>query len=167
MKMEQVDISLKSINNDILDLLSSDDLERDLAILRKSKNISLTQLKKIYETGVVFYKAFQLKEAEAVFTSYTFLNPYDHRGPGSLASIFLEQGLFRRALDVLNVVKTYPHNDLDETVLNIALCHYRLKEFRQASSVFLIINFDKLNEFNSRRYCYLRQQLSPYLKVQN
>ncbi|MCX8986020.1 tetratricopeptide repeat protein [Citrobacter portucalensis] len=165
--MEQIGISIKSINNDIFDLLDGKNLEKDLANLRKSKKISLPQLKKLYEMGVAFYNAFQLKEAEAIFTSYTFLNPYDHRGPGCLASIYLEQGLFRRALDVLNVLKTYPHNDLDETMLNIALCHYKLKEFRQASSLLLIVNVDKLSEFNVRRYRYLCQQLSPYIKINN
>lgn len=121
----------------------------------------------MYNLGVENYNSCQFKEAESIITSYTFLNPYDHRGPGILASIYLEQKRFDRALVILNILKTYPTNNLDETMLNISLCHYKLSEFKQATATFLIVDDKVLSEFNSKRYKYLERQLSPHLKLRS
>ncbi|EJL6463833.1 tetratricopeptide repeat protein, partial [Vibrio cholerae] len=94
-----------------LSLLDSKGIEQKLAQLRQSKKVTVTQLKEIYDLGVNFYNQLQFKEAEIVFSAYTSLNPYDHRGPGCLAAIYLEKGQFKKALDILNVLKTYPTND--------------------------------------------------------
>ncbi|HDI3224133.1 TPA: tetratricopeptide repeat protein [Vibrio cholerae] len=146
-----------------LSLLDCKGIEQKLAKLRQSKKVTITQLKEIYDLGVNFYNQFQFKEAEIVFSAYTSLNPYDHRGPGCLAAIYLEKGQYKKALDILNVLKTYPTNDFDETVLNIALCHYKLNEHLQAAAILLIVQVKNLNEFYEKRYAYLHQQLQPYI----
>ncbi|WP_407077025.1 tetratricopeptide repeat protein [Vibrio ostreicida] len=138
-------------------------VEQELANLRKSKKVTITQLKSIFDLGVEFYNQFQFKEAEIVFSAYTSLNPYDHRGPGCLAAIYLEKGQFKQALDVLSVLKTYPTNELDETIINISLCHYKLNEHIQAAATLLIVKVENLNDFYTQRYEYLQQQLAPYL----
>lgn len=149
--------------DDFFELLSGTVIEKDIAVMRKSQKITITQLKSIYELGVKFYTEFQFKEAEIVFSAYVGLNPYDHRGPGCLAAIFLEKGQFKKALEVLNILKTFPTNDLDETILNISLCHYKLNEYTEASVTWLIVKEDNLNDFYLQRYHYLKSQLSPYL----
>ena len=73
--------------DDFFDLLKGTAIEQDIAKLRKSKKITIIQIKAIYELGVNFYNNFQFKEAEIIFSAYIGLNPYDHRGPGSLAAI--------------------------------------------------------------------------------
>lgn len=152
-----------STENDEFSLLDCRSIERKLEKLRQSKKVTVEQLKEIYDLGVEFYNQFQFKEAEVIFSAYSSLNPYDHRGPGGLAAIYLEKGQFRKALEVLNVLKAYPTNDLDETVLNIALCHYKLNEHIQAAAMLLIVRVSNLNEFYSKRYKYLLQQLQPYI----
>lgn len=99
---------------DFFELLKGTVIEQDIAMMRKSKKITITQIKSIYELGVSFYNNFQFKEAEIIFSAYIGLNPYDHRGPGSLAAILLEKGQFKKALEILNILKTFPTNDLDE-----------------------------------------------------
>jgi tetratricopeptide (TPR) repeat protein len=149
--------------DDFFELLSGTVIEQDIAAMRKSQKITITQLKSIYELGVKFYTDFQFKEAEIIFSAYIGLNPYDHRGPGCLAAILLEKGQFKRALEVLNILKTFPTNDLDETILNISLCHYKLKEYTEASVTLIIVKADNLNDFYLKRYHYLKLQLHPYL----
>ncbi|WP_172909417.1 regulator [Photorhabdus heterorhabditis] len=146
-----------------LDSLDGKRIERELAILAKSNKITINQLKSIYNLGAKFYANMQLKEAEAVFLSYSVLSPYDHRGPGSLASIYLEKEEFRKALDLLNVLKTYPTCDLDEVLINIALCHYKLKEYANSSAVFYIVKPENLSDFYCKRYQFLQRQLKPYI----
>ncbi|ASU22429.1 regulator [Vibrio qinghaiensis] len=161
--MKEVKIDFNTSDEESLALLDSKSIEHKLSKLRQSKKVTIDELKKIFDLGVRFYNELQFKEAEIVFSSYTSLNPYDHRGPGSLAAIYLEKGQFTKALDVLNILKTYPTNDLDETILNIALCHYKLKEHLQSAAMLLIVKSENLNEFNSKRYTYLHKQLRPYL----
>lgn len=143
-------------------LLEGKLVEQEIAAIRQSNKVSISQLKAIFQMGVEFYNQFQFKEAEIIFSAYSALNPYDHRGAGCLASIYLEKKQFQKALDMLNILKTYPSNDLDETVLNIALCHYKLGQKLEASSMLLIVKLENLSEFFSQRYCYLKQQLNPY-----
>ncbi|MGL1180800.1 regulator, partial [Vibrio parahaemolyticus] len=76
--------------------------------------------------------------------------------------IYLEKKQFQKALDMLNILKTFPSNDLDETVLNIALCHYKLDQKLEAASMLMIVRLDSLDEYYGQRYSYLKQQLSPY-----
>ena len=144
-------------------LLDGKMIEQEIASLRKSEKITTNQLKTIFELGVGFYNNFQFKEAEIIFAAYSSLNPYDHRGVGCLAAIYLEKGLFSKALDALNVLKTFPTNDLDETFLNISLCHYKLEEHIQAAATLIIVQESNLTEFNKTRFDYLQQQLKPYL----
>ncbi|EMC3731988.1 regulator [Vibrio cholerae] len=161
--MKEAKIDFNTSDEESLSLLDSKSIEQKLSQLRQSKKVTIDDLKSIFALGIKFYNEFQFKEAEIIFSSYTSLNPYDHRGPGSLAAIYLENGQFNKALDVLNVLKTYPTNDLDETVLNIALCHYKLKEYLQSAAMLLIVKSENLSDFNSKRYAYLSQQLRPYL----
>ncbi|MDE1346291.1 tetratricopeptide repeat protein [Vibrio aestuarianus] len=161
MKSPNVESSLE--NDNFFDLLNINSVEKEISRIKNSENITINQLKSMFNTGVELYNKFQFKEAELIFSSYSVLNPYDHRGPGCLAAIFLEQGKFSRALEYLNIVKTYPSNDFDETAVNISLCHYKLKEYIQASAILLVVKKDVLNEFYKNRYEYLQQQLKPYL----
>lgn len=143
-------------------LLERGMVEKEIAVIRKSNKISLPRLKVILDIGMDFYNNFQLKEAEIIFSAYSVLNPYDHRGVGGLAAIYLEKKEFQKALDMLNILKTVPSNDLDETVLNIALCHYKLGQKLEASSMLLIVCLENLNEYYVKRYNYLKKQLKPY-----
>jgi len=156
-------IRLGETCDDFFELLSGTVIEQDIAAMRKSEKITVTQIKSIYELGVKFYNNFQFKEAEIIFSAYIGLNPYDHRGPGCLAAILLGRREFKKALEVLNILKTYPTNDLDETILNISLCHYKLKEYTEACVTLIIVKADNLNEFYLKRYNYLKLQLHPYL----
>ncbi|TVU76868.1 regulator [Vibrio tasmaniensis] len=161
--MKNKKIEFGKSGDEFFSLLDGKMVEHELAKLRKSKKITTTQLKSVFELGVEFYNKFQFKEAEIIFSAYCALNPYDHRGPGCLAAIYLEKGQFKKALDVLSVLKTYPTNDLDETILNISLCHYKLKEYIQSAATLIIVKSDNLNEFYSQRFEYLQKQLKPYL----
>ncbi len=149
--------------DDFFDLLKGTAIEQDIAKLRKSKKITIIQIKAIYELGVNFYNNFQFKEAEIIFSAYIGLNPYDHRGPGSLAAILLEKGKFQRALAILNILKTFPTCDFNETIINISLCHYKLKQFTEASVTLIIVKEGCLNDYYIERYNYLKSQLHPYL----
>ncbi|WP_318452416.1 tetratricopeptide repeat protein [Photobacterium leiognathi] len=161
--MKNKSIEFKNIDNKLFSLLDGEMIEHQLKKLLKSNKITINQLKSIFDLGVYFYNNFQFKEAEIVFSSYCILNPNDHRGPGSLASIYLEKGKFKQALDVLNILKTYPTNDLDETILNISLCHYKLNEHLKAASILIVVKPENLNEFYTERFVYLQKQLKPYL----
>ena len=155
-------IDLGETGEEFYALLEDKMVEQEIAAIRRSSKVSISQLKAIFQMGVEFYNQFQFKEAEIIFSAYSALNPYDHRGAGCLVSIYLEKKQFQKALDMLNILKTYPSNDLDETVLNIALCHYKLGQKLEASSMLLIVKPENLSEFFSQRYCYLKQQLNPY-----
>ena len=155
-------IDLGETGEEFYALLENKMVELEIAAIRRSSKVSISQLKAIFQMGVEFYNQFQFKEAEIIFSAYSALNPYDHRGAGCLASLYLEKKQFQKALDMLNILKTYPSNDLDETVLNIALCHYKLGQKLEASSMLLIVKPENLSEFFSQRYCYLKQQLNPY-----
>ena len=155
-------IDLGETGEEFYALLENKMVELEIAAIRRSSKVSISQLKAIFQMGVEFYNQFQFKEAEIIFSAYSALNPYDHRGAGCLAAIYLEKKQFQKALDMLNILKTYPSNDLDETVLNIALCHYKLGQKLEASSMLLIVKPENLSEFFSQRYCYLKQQLNPY-----
>ena len=155
-------IDLGETGEEFYALLENKMVEQEIAAIRRSSKVSISQLKAIFQMGVEFYNQFQFKEAEIIFSAYSALNPYDHRGAGCLAAIYLEKKQFQKALDMLNILKTYPSNDLDETVLNIALCHYKLGQKLKASSMLLIVKLENLSEFFSQRYCYLKQQLNPY-----
>lgn len=155
-------IDLGETGEEFYALLENKMVELEIAAIRRSSKVSISQLKAIFQMGVEFYNQFQFKEAEIIFSAYSALNPYDHRGAGCLAAIYLEKKQFQKALDMLNILKTYPSNDLDETVLNIALCHYKLGQKLEASSMLLIVKLENLSEFFSQRYCYLKQQLNPY-----
>ncbi|EGQ8442523.1 regulator [Vibrio cholerae] len=154
-----------SINDDVfmnLSLLDTQSIEDCLSTLRKKNRVGLDQLKSIFDLGVEFYNKFQFKEAEMVFSAYASLNPYDHRGVGSLASIYLEQHKFSKALEALNILKTYPTCDFDETMLNISLCYYKLEQFTNAVATHLIVRPESLSAFNVNRYNFLKKQLNPY-----
>lgn len=144
-------------------LLEKNMVEQEIAAIRRSSKVSVPQLKAIFEMGVDFYNQFQFKEAEIVFSAYCALNPYDHRGAGCLAAIYLEKREFQNALDMLNILKTFPTNDLDETVLNIALCHYKLEQKLESAAMLLIVRPDNLSDYYIQRYKYLTKQLNPYL----
>ncbi|HHL2502286.1 TPA: regulator [Yersinia enterocolitica] len=146
-----------------LSQLNGDNIRKELDVLSKSREITINQLKSIYNLGVRFYASMQLKEAEAIFISYSVLCPYDHRAPGCLAAIFLEKKDFKKSLDILNVMKTYPTCNLDEVLVNIALCHYKLKEYAKSSMVLMIVKMKNLCDFYFNRYQFLQQQLSPYI----
>lgn len=145
-----------------LDSLSGNQIKKEMKKLGKSKNISIPELKSIYKLAVKLYSTMQLKEAEMVFLSYSILCPHDHRGPGGLAAISLEKKEYKKALEILNTVKTYPTCHIDEVFLDISLCHYKLGEYIDSSLVFIIVKPENLNEFYFSRYQFLQQQLSPY-----
>lgn len=160
--MKSKSIHLGEPGEEFYTLLERGMIEQDIAAIRRSSKVSLPKLKEIFDIGVDFYNQFQFKEAEIVFTAYSALNPYDHRGVGCLAAIYLEKKQFQKALDMLNILKTFPSNDLDETILNIALCHYKLDQKLEAVSMLLIVRLDSLNEYYGQRYSYLKNQLNPY-----
>ncbi|RTZ16937.1 regulator [Vibrio aquaticus] len=137
--------------------------ENNIHQIRKKKNIGIHQLKLMYKTGEELYNSYQLKEAETLFQAYTVLNPYDHRGPGCLASIYLEQGRYKQALDTLKILRSFPTCHLDEVFINISLCHYKLEQHDDAVSVLMVVKKDTLNTFYQTRYDYLKSQLNPYL----
>lgn len=143
-------------------LLEGNMVEQEIARLRRSSKVAIPQLKAVFELGVQFYNQFHFKEAEIIFSAYSALNPYDHRGAGCLAAIYLEKKQFQKALDMLNILKMYPTNDFDETILNISLCHYKLEQKLEASSMLLIVKPDNLNDFYTQRYRYLKKQLNRY-----
>lgn len=160
--MKSKSIHLGEPGEEFYTLLEKNMIEKEIAAIRRSSRLSVPQLKAIFDMGVDFYNKFQFKEAEIVFSAYSALNPYDHRGAGCLSAIYLEKKQFQKALDMLNILKTFPSNDLDETVLNIALCHYKLDQKLEASSMLLIVREDNLNEYYTQRYSYLKKQLTPY-----
>ncbi|MDR5014423.1 hypothetical protein RF663_09315 [Aeromonas veronii] len=143
-------------------LLEKNMVEQEIAAIRRSSKVSVPQLKAIFELGVDFYNQFQFKEAEIVFSAYSALNPYDHRGAGCLAAIYLEKKQFQNALDMLNILKMFPTNDLDETILNIALCHYKLDQMLESAAMLLIVRPDNLSAYYRQRFDYLKRQLNPY-----
>lgn len=162
--MSEFDVDIKNISDDFFDLLDGKVIEAHINKIKKEKKITIEILQELLELGDSFYNKYQLKEAEIVYLSYTGLCPFDHRGPASLAAIYLEQAKFQKALDMLNIVKTYPTADFDETLVNMALCHYKLKQYIEAAAVFIIIKEEKLSEFYLERYSFLRKQLNPYLQ---
>ncbi|NUW68071.1 regulator [Vibrio coralliilyticus] len=147
-----------------MELLEGIQPERDLVKSIQDKDISIKDLERLYKVGSDFYLNYQFKEAEIVFGSYMALNPYDHRGSASLAAIYLELCEFRKALDILSVVKTFPTCHLDETYLNLSLCHYKLKEYLDACAMLRIVKRENLTEYYTKRFDYLERQLSPYIK---
>ncbi|GLT17480.1 hypothetical protein GCM10007938_12570 [Vibrio zhanjiangensis] len=161
--MKNQAINFGKPGDEFFSLLDGDEILKEIAQQRDSNKITTTHLKSIFDLGVEFYNQFQFKEAEIVFVAYSSLNPYDHRGPGCLAAIYLEKGQFQKALDMLNLLKNYPTNDLNETMLNISLCHYKLNDHMQAAVHWLIVKPENLGEFYTKRYEFLKQQLSPHL----
>ncbi|WP_188014110.1 regulator [Photobacterium damselae] len=161
--MNEFKIKEDNLSEDFFALLEGKIIEEHIKKIKKEKKITIEILKELLDLGASFYQKYQLKEAEIIYLAYTILCPIDHRGPASLASIYLEQAQFQKALDMLNIVKTYPTADFDETLVNMSLCHYKLKQYIEAASVFIIIKNEKLNEFNQKRYNFLSQQLNPYL----
>ncbi|EPJ2794469.1 regulator [Vibrio parahaemolyticus] len=160
--MKSKSIYLGEPGEEFYALLEKGMVEQDIAAIRRSSKVSVSKLKAIFDIGVGFYNQFQFKEAEIVFAAYSALNPYDHRGVGCLAAIYLEKKQFQKALYMLNILKTFPSNDLDETILNIALCHYKLDQQLEAASMLLIVRLERLNEYYVKRYSYLKKQLNPY-----
>ncbi|WP_394201543.1 CDC27 family protein [Shewanella waksmanii] len=150
-------------SENFFDLLVGTEVESEIANIRAKNNIDESRILYIYDLACEFYQNYQLKEAEILFAGYAGLNPYDHRAVGGLAAILLLKGKHEKALEVLNVLKTYPTNDFDETILNISLCHYKMKEYQQASAALMIVKSSRLNSFNKERFDYLSRQLNPYL----
>ncbi|HGS4861531.1 regulator [Vibrio cholerae] len=162
--MNEFEVETHKLSEDFFELLEGKVIEEHINKIKNEKKITIEILKELLDLADSLYKKYQLKEAEIIYLAYTGLCPFDHRGPASLASIYLEQAQFQKALDMLNIVKTYPTADFDETLVNMALCHYKLKQYLEAAAVFIIIKAEKLNEFNQKRYEFLRKQLNPYLK---
>ncbi|MCX9488732.1 regulator [Vibrio cholerae] len=162
--MNEFEVETHKLSEDFFELLEGKVIEEHINKIKKEKKITIEILKELLDLADSLYQKYQLKEAEIIYLAYTGLCPFDHRGPASLASIYLEQAQFQKALDMLNIVKTYPTADFDETLVNISLCHYKLKQYLEAAAVFIIIKAEKLNEFNQKRYEFLRKQLNPYLK---
>ncbi|HDZ9470990.1 TPA: regulator [Vibrio cholerae] len=161
--MNEFEVETHKLSEDFFELLEGKVIEEHINKIKKEKKITIEILKELLDLADSLYQKYQLKEAEIIFLAYTGLCPFDHRGPASLASIYLEQAQFQKALDMLNIVKTYPTADFDETLVNMALCHYKLKQYLEAAAVFIIIKAEKLNEFNQKRYEFLRKQLNPYI----
>ncbi|EGR2040874.1 regulator [Vibrio cholerae] len=161
--MNEFGVETHKLSEDFFELLEGKMIEEHINKIKKDKKITIEILKELLDLADSLYQKYQLKEAEIIYLAYTGLCPFDHRGPASLASIYLEQAQFQKALDMLNIVKTYPTADFDETLVNMALCHYRLKQYLEAAAVFIIIKAEKLNEFNQKRYEFLSKQLNPYL----
>ncbi|HFG1863557.1 TPA: regulator [Vibrio cholerae] len=161
--MNEFEVETHKLSEDFFELLEGKVIEKHINKIKKEKKITIEILKELLDLADSLYQKYQLKEAEIIYLAYTGLCPFDHRGPASLASIYLEQAQFQKALDMLNIVKTYPTADFDETLVNMALCHYKLKQYLEAAAVFIIIKAEKLNEFNQKRYEFLRKQLNPYI----
>ncbi|EGR0608694.1 regulator [Vibrio cholerae] len=161
--MNEFEVETHKLSEDFFELLEGKVIEEHINKIKKEKKITIEILKELLDLADSLYQKYQLKEAEIIYLAYAGLCPFDHRGPASLASIYLEQAQFQKALDMLNIVKTYPTADFDETLVNMALCHYKLKQYLEAAAVFIIIKAEKLNEFNYKRYEFLRKQLNPYL----
>ncbi|EHD7112125.1 regulator [Vibrio mimicus] len=161
--MNEFEVETHKLSDDFFELLEGKVIEEHINKIKKEKKITIEILKELLDLADSLYQKYQLKEAEIIYLAYTGLCPFDHRGPASLASIYLEQAQFQKALDMLNIVKTYPTADFDETLVNMALCHYKLKQYLEAAAVYIIIKAEKLNEFNQKRYEFLRKQLNPYL----
>ncbi|ENM5732251.1 regulator [Vibrio mimicus] len=161
--MNDFEVETHKLSDDFFELLEGKVIEEHINKIKKEKKITIEILKELLDLADSLYQKYQLKEAEIIYLAYTGLCPFDHRGPASLASIYLEQAQFQKALDTLNIVKTYPTADFDETLVNMALCHYKLKQYLEAAAVYIIIKAEKLNEFNQKRYEFLRKQLNPYL----
>ncbi|WP_462055983.1 regulator, partial [Vibrio cholerae] len=159
--MNEFEVETHKLSDDFFELLEGKVIEEYINKIKKEKKITIEILKELLDLADSLYQKYQLKEAEIIYLAYTGLCPFDHRGPASLASIYLEQAQFQKALDMLNIVKTYPTADFDETLVNMALCHYKLKQYLEAAAVFIIIKAEKLNEFNQKRYEFLRKQLNP------
>ncbi|EGQ9321921.1 TPA: regulator [Vibrio cholerae] len=162
--MNEFEVETHKLSEDFFELLEGKVIEEHINKIKKEKKITIEILKELLDLADSLYQKYQLKEAEIIYLAYTGLCPFDHRGPASLASIYLEQAQFQKALDMLNIVKTYPTADFDETLVNMALCHYKLKQYLEAATVFIIIKNQKLNAFYQQRYEFLRKQLNPYLK---
>ncbi|HGS4916845.1 TPA: regulator [Vibrio cholerae] len=162
--MNEFEVEIHKLSEDFFELLEGKVVEEHINKIKNEKKITIEILKDVLDLADSFYQKYQLKEAEIIYLAYTGLCPFDHRGPASLASIYLEQAQFQKALDILNIVKTYPTADFDETLVNMALCHYKLKQYLEAATVFIIIKNQKLNAFYQQRYEFLRKQLNPYLK---
>ncbi|MFO4651993.1 regulator [Vibrio cholerae] len=162
--MNEFEVEIHKLSEDFFELLEGKVVEEHINKIKNEKKITIEILKDVLDLADSFYQKYQLKEAEIIYLAYTGLCPFDHRGPASLASIYLEQAQFQKALDMLNIVKTYPTADFDETLVNMALCHYKLKQYLEAATVFIIIKNQKLNAFYQQRYEFLRKQLNPYLK---
>ncbi|EGR0380556.1 regulator, partial [Vibrio cholerae] len=154
--MNEFEVETHKLSDDFFELLEGKVIEEHINKIKKEKKITIEILKELLDLADSLYQKYQLKEAEIIYLAYTGLCPFDHRGPASLASIYLEQAQFQKALDMLNIVKTYPTADFDETLVNMALCHYKLKQYLEAAAVFIIIKAEKLNEFNQKRYEFLR-----------
>lgn len=161
--MNEFEVETHKLSEDFFELLEGKVIEEHINKIKNEKKITIEILKELLDLADSLYQKYQLKEAEIIYLAYTGLCPFDHRGPASLASIYLEQAQFQKALDMLNIVKTYPTADFDETLVNMALCHYKLKQYLEAAAVFIIIKAEKLNEFNQKRYEFLRKQLNPYI----
>lgn len=161
-KQKNNDLNELQYFDDFLDSLNGNNIKKEMVKLKKLKPMTNSNLKSIYNLGVKLYSSMQLKEAEMVFLSYSVLSPYDHRGLGGLAAIHLEKKEYRKALDILNTVKTYPTCHMDEVFLDIALCHYKLGEYVNASLVFIIVKPEFLTDFYFSRYQFLKKQLKPY-----
>ncbi|EMK6923637.1 regulator, partial [Vibrio cholerae] len=159
--MNEFEVETHKLSEDFFELLEGKVIEEHINKIKKEKKITIEILKELLDLADSLYQKYQLKEAEIIYLAYTGLCPFDHRGPASLASIYLEQAQFQKALDMLNIVKTYPTADFDETLVNMALCHYKLKQYLEAAAVLIIIKAEKLNEFNQKRYEFLRKQLNP------
>ena len=84
-------IDLGETGEEFYALLENKMVEQEIAAIRRSSKVSISQLKAIFQMGVEFYNQFQFKEAEIIFSAYSALNPYDHRGAGCLAAIYLEK----------------------------------------------------------------------------
>lgn len=148
---------------------STDDIVEELLFgrnpkeLMRVKGVTETDLRRILEYAEKFFLNYELKEAQIMFAAYAQMMPVDHRGVAGLAAIALEKKDYKSALSFLELLKTFPTNDLDETFLNISLCYYKTKKEREAAGALLIVKEDKLSDFNKKRYEFLRKQLNKYL----
>lgn len=126
------------------------------------KGVTESDLRKILEYAENFFLNYELKEAQIMFAAYAQMVPVDHRGVAGLAAIALEKKDYKGALSYLEILKTFPTNDLDETFLNMSLCYYKCKKEREAVGALLIVKEDNLSDFNKNRYTFLRKQLNKY-----
>ncbi len=130
--------------------------------LMRVKGVTESDLRKILEYAEKFFLNYELKEAKIMFAAYAQMMPVDHRGIAGLAAIALERKDYKEALSYLEILKTFPTNDLDETFLNMSLCYYKCKKEREAVGTLLIVKEEKLSDFNKKRYAFLRKQLNKY-----